>query len=386
MTVLGTAFWGCDIFDGQKRLKNHALLVAGGRTKGVVPIADIPDGFRRRATEAALIAPGFVDLQVNGGGGVLLNDAPTVDGIRQICQAHLPFGTTSLLPTLITDTPEKTRQAIEAVQSAVRQGVSGVAGLHLEGPHLSTTRKGAHDGMLVREMGVGDLEMLCDAVKGLPSLMVTVAPETVSGSQISKLTLAGVRVSLGHSDTGFVQAQNAVRAGACCVTHLFNAMSQMVNREPGLVGAALEFGGLSAGLIADGIHVDPVCIRTALRAKQGPGHIFLVTDAMATIGTDLREFYLNGRRIIRTGGRLTLEDGTLAGADLDMISAVQYMHREIGLSVEQALAMASYAPAQVIGRTDEIGHLVPGAKADFLLLSHDLSILEVWQGGKQAGC
>lgn len=385
MTDLGVAFWGCDIFDGQKRVKNRALLVRNGVIVGVVPVADIPAGFVRQSVEAALIAPGFVDLQVNGGGGVLLNDAPTVETMRRICQAHLPFGTTSLLPTLITDTFEKTVKTIKAVQMALAEPVPGVIGLHLEGPHLALARKGAHDEDLVREMMSEDLEMLCAAAQILPSLMVTLAPESVSTSQISQLNKAGVRVSLGHSDAGFAEAKAAVDAGACCVTHLFNAMSQMANREPGLVGAALDLGAVSAGLIADGIHVDPVCIRAALRAKQGAGRVFLVTDAMATIGTDLRAFTLNGRKILRGNGRLTLEDGTLAGADLDMISAVKYMHHEIGLSAEHALGMASFAPAQVIGRTHEVGHLVSGAKADFLMLDHDLSILDVWQGGQKTG-
>ena len=386
MMDLGFALHGCDIFDGQRSVQNHALLVQNGMVAGVVPVANIPKGFALRRVEADLLAPGFVDLQVNGGGGVLLNDAPDVATIRTICQAHLPFGTTSLLPTLITDTPQKTGQAIEAVQRALAEGVQGAIGLHLEGPHLAPARKGAHDGGLVRPMTAADLEVLCAAAQRLPSLMVTVAPESVSNDQISQLAHAGVRVSLGHTDTGFVQAQEAVQAGACCVTHLFNAMSQMANREPGLVGAALECGGVSAGLIADGIHVDPVCIRAALRAKQGPGQVFLVTDAMATIGTDLRAFHLNGRRILRENGRLMLEDGTLAGADLDMISAVRYMHRIIGLSKEQALAMASFIPAQVIGRSDEIGHLVAGARADFLLLDRELNILDVWQGGRKTGC
>jgi N-acetylglucosamine-6-phosphate deacetylase len=385
MMDMGVAFFGCDIFDGQQSVQDHALLVKNGMIAGVVPVAQIPEGFAHRRVVADLIAPGFVDLQVNGGGGVLLNDAPTVASIRKICQAHLPFGTTSLLPTLITDTPEKTGQAIDAVLCALVEGVPGAIGLHLEGPHLAPVRKGAHDGTLVRPMTRADLQRLCAAAPQLSTLMVTVAPEAVSNDQISQLAQAGARVSLGHTDTGFVQAKRAVQAGACCVTHLFNAMSQMVNREPGLVGAALDIGGVSAGLIADGIHVDPVCIRAALRAKQGPGQVFLVTDAMATIGTDLHEFSLNGRRILRENGRLMLEDGTLAGADLDMISAVRFMHRIIGLSKEQALAMASFAPAQVIGRTDEIGHLVAGARADFLLLDPELTILDVWQGGRKTG-
>ncbi|MFQ5623186.1 MAG: N-acetylglucosamine-6-phosphate deacetylase [Paracoccaceae bacterium] len=375
------AFTGCEIFDGGRRHADAALLVEGGRVAGVLRDADIPGGFRKIRLDGGLIAPGFVDLQVNGGGGVMLNDEQSVEALDRICRAHRQFGTTSLLATLITDTKDTTAAAVRAVTDAIAQRIDGVVGLHLEGPHLSLARKGAHDPALIRPMDDGDFALVSGAAGAMPSLMITVAPETVAPDRIADLAAAGAVVSLGHSDAGFDAARQAAASGASCVTHLFNAMSQLGNREPGLVGAALATGGLSAGLIADGFHVDPATIGIALRAKTDPGKIFLVTDAMSTIGTDAAGLCLNGRRIRREGGRLTLEDGTLAGADLDMISAVRFMVERIGVPVDEALRMASLYPARVLKRENEIGRLAPGARADFLRLDTELRLLNVWCGG-----
>jgi len=375
------AYFGCDIFDGQKRHQDSALLIDGDMVAGVVFADEIPADYHTIEQPSGLIAPGFVDLQVNGGGGVMLNDAPSATIIQTICDAHLPFGTTSLLPTLITDTPEKTRAAISAVKNAIECGVKGVIGLHLEGPHISCARKGAHDPALIRAMEDDDFDQLASAASDLPTLMLTVAPESITVDQITGLSRAGAIVSIGHSGTTLARVQEASERGASCVTHLFNAMSQLGNREPGVVGAALTIGALSAGLIADGFHVDPASIRVALNAKQGPGEIFLVTDAMATIGTEQTEFLLNGRRITREDGRLTLADGTLAGADLDMISAVRFMVNTIGIRVDEALRMASLYPALVLKREQKMGQLVAGARADFLCINNNLNIKSVWRAG-----
>jgi N-acetylglucosamine-6-phosphate deacetylase len=232
-------------------------------------------------------------------------------------------------------------------------------------------------------MGDADEAALIAARRQVPVLLTTVAPESVSNDRIASLAQAGVIVSLGHSDATYRTAAAAAEAGASMVTHLFNAMSQIGNREPGLVGAALDSGALSCGLIADGIHVDPATIGIALRAKQGPGKIFLVTDAMATIGTDMTSFTLNGRTIQRENGRLTLKDGTLAGADLDMISAVRFIHRTIGLELGEALRMAGLYPAESVGQGGRYGRLAPGARADIVHLSDALDIESVWIGGER---
>jgi N-acetylglucosamine-6-phosphate deacetylase len=377
------AIRGARIFDGEGWHDGKALLVSGQTVEGIIAAAALPADAETIDLPGGLLAPGFVDLQVNGGGGVMLNDAPSVETIRCICAAHAPFGTTSLLPTLITDTPETTAATLEAGAAAACEKVPGFLGLHLEGPHLSLSRKGAHDPDLIRPMEKADLDRLVNARSSMPTLMTTVAPETVTPQQIAALAGADIVVSLGHSDAGFATARAAIEAGARQMTHLFNAMSQLQHREPGMVGAALDSGGISAGLIADGFHVDRHAIAIALRAKRGPGRIFLVTDAMATIGTDMTEFTLNGRTIRREGGRLTLADGTLAGADLDMISAVRFMHREIGLPLEEALRMASLYPAEAVGQEHRLGRIGEGRPASFVHLSDALEVQSVWIEGKR---
>lgn len=371
------ALTGAAVFDGETLHEGAVLLVAGGRFAGFA--GAVPPGAREVALAGGILAPGFVDLQVNGGGGVLFNDAPTLATLERMAAAHGRLGATEILPTLITDTPETTRAAIDAARAALAAGVPGIAGLHLEGPHLSLARKGAHDPALIRPMGKDDLDLLCRAARELPVLLLTVAPENVTPDQVAALAGAGALVSLGHTDAGYAEALAAFAAGARLGTHLFNAMSQLQGREPGLVGAILETGAVSAGLIADGIHVHPASIGAALRAKRGPGRLFLVTDAMATAGSDIDHFTLNGRRIERRDGRLTLADGTLAGADLDLARAVRVMVEEVGVPVAEALAMAGSVPAALAGI--DAGRIREGARADFVHLDGTLRLDGVWRAG-----
>jgi N-acetylglucosamine-6-phosphate deacetylase len=272
-------------------------------------------------------------------------------------KAHRRLGVTTFLPTLITDTAEKTRAAIEAVVDAIAAQVPGIAGLHLEGPHLSVARKGAHVANLIHTMNDKDLNSLLQAADRLPVLKITVAPENVTEDQVARLARAGVLVSLGHSDADYATCCRYFEAGARCATHLFNAMSQMGSREPGLAGAALAHGAVATGLIADAVHVHPATMRTAWRAKSGSGGVFLVSDAMAVAGTDLDRFDLGGRQVLRDNGALRLEDGTLAGADLDLATAIRVMTEEVGVSLVGALQAASTLPCQVIGRHYGFGNL-----------------------------
>lgn len=315
-----------------------------------------------------VIVPGFVDLQVNGGGGVMFNDHQDVATLRTIAQAHASTGTVAILPTLITDTHARTRAAIDAVEQAIAEGVAGIAGIHLEGPHLSVARKGAHDPKLIRPMEQADLALMLHAAERLPNVMVTVAPENTTPAQITAMADAGIVVSLGHTDAGFDTCMAAFAAGARCVTHLFNAMSQMGNREPGLVGATLAHGDIYAGMIADGIHVHPNTLRVALAAKPDPERLFLVTDAMATAGSPITGFSLNGREVFRENHRLTLADGTLAGADLEMARAVSVMVNDAGDSLASAVARTSAIPAQLLRSRGTLGTL-----AQALYLDADLA-------------
>lgn len=377
------ALTGARIFDGADWHHDAALVVRDGAIEAILPAGGLPAGVPAVDAGGLLLVPGFVDIQVNGGGGVMLNDHPDVESIGIICRAHAPFGTTALLPTLITDTPAVTSAAMAAGAQAARTNVPGFLGLHLEGPHLSLARKGAHDPALIRPMTDADQAALIAARKELPVLLTTIAPESVEPTRVTALAEAGVVVSLGHSDTGFTTAEAFAEAGATVVTHLFNAMSQVGNREPGLAAAAIDRGGLYAGLIADGIHVHPATMQIALRAKKGPGKILLVTDAMATIGTDMTSFTLNGRTIFRKDGSLRLADGTLAGADLDMISAVRFIHRVVGLDLDEALRMASLYPAEAIGQAHRLGRFANGTAADIVCLSEDLDVRGVWIGGEK---
>jgi len=376
-----SAFTGATVFDGWQLRADAALVIQGGRVTNVVGEDELPEDIARTHMDGGVIAPGLVDLQVNGGGGVMLNDSPDTETIRKIADAHCRAGTTSILPTLISDDRETTLAAMNAARKALVEDIPGALGLHLEGPHLSSVRKGAHDAAAIRPMDDEDCRTLCSLAGEIPSLLLTVAPEAASLDQIARLAGTGAIVSLGHTDCGLETAVAAVEAGATCVTHLFNAMSQLGSREPGLVGAALESGNLNVGLIADGFHVDPASVRIAVRAKRGPGRIFLVSDSMLPMGTGMTEFTLNGRRVLRQNGRLTLADGTLAGADTDLASSVRFMIDVVGLGKEEALRMATLNPAVVLGREKEIGCLAPGSRADFICLDDDFRVKRTWRGG-----
>jgi len=369
-TQMARNFVGAAVFDGRTLRPDAVLRVEHGRVTGNGPGDD-------ERLDGGILAPGFVDLQVNGAEGRMLDGTCTLASLAAFCACHARLGATGVLPTLITDTPEATGRVLAAGILAARHAVPGFLGLHLEGPHLDPRRRGAHDPALIRPMTEADLARLLDAAAGLPSLMVTLAPEAATPDQIARLAAAGVIVSLGHSDCSHAEARRAMAAGAGCVTHLFNAMRPLGSREPGLVGAALT-APVHAGLIADGIHVAPETIRIAMAAS--PDRLFLVTDAMATAGSDLTGFALNGRRIRRRDGRLTLEDGTLAGADLTMAQAIGVM-RSLGTPPEVALAMATARPAACLGRADDLGHLLPGRRADMVHLGDDGRLRGVWREG-----
>jgi N-acetylglucosamine-6-phosphate deacetylase len=372
------AIAGAEIFDGAKRRAQHAVIVDGARILDVVPEAVVPGDLPVHRLGGGLLAPGFVDAQVNGGGGILLNDAPTADGVRTICDAHAQFGTTALLPTLITDSPAITARAVASVKQAMAGRTLGCLGLHLEGPFLSPERRGAHDASLMRTMTEADVDEIL--ALGVETLLITLSPERIAPAIIRRLAQGGVIVSLGHSNATYEQIMAAVDAGARGVTHLFNAMSPLTHRAPGVVGGALDAGLLWCGLIADGHHVHPAAIGIALRAKRQPGRIFLVTDAMSTVGSDQQTITLNGRTVWRRNGALELEDGTLAGSDLDMMSGVHYLVKQVGVELGEALRMASTYPAEFLKRP-ELGRIAAGARADLVHVGDDLTAKAIWRAG-----
>lgn len=371
-----TAYSGARIFDGVAWYENAALVVDGENIHSIGPV---PPGAKQVVLDGGYLVPGFVDLQVNGGGGHLIGEGTGVAELALVCDTHAQFGVTSLLPTLITNTPEVTQAVLSAGAAATRQRMPGFLGLHLEGPHLAVSRKGAHDPKLIRPMEESDLVLLERARVELPHLVVTVATESCTPEQIQRLTRAGIVVSLGHTDASFEAASAAIRAGASMATHLFNAMSQMGNREPGLVGAVLHHGTVSAGLIADGIHVHPATLASALRAKKSPGQIFLVSDSMSQAGTDLALFDFGGRTVFRRDGALRLGDGTLAGADLTMDAAVRKL-TNLGFGLSVALEMATRAPGRAL-RHSALGHLAPGLPADLVSFGSGVYVRATWRRG-----
>ena len=377
------SFVGATIFDGFNRHLNSALIIMNGKVVEIIPEEKVDPSTDQIVLAGGLLTPGFVDLQVNGGGGVLFNDNPSLENLKTICEAHAKLGTTSIMPTLISDSPEVHKRAISVIIDALYYPIKGLVGLHLEGPHFAVARKGAHEERFIRpmkELDCLELESLANKVR---NLMLTIAPEAVLPQQITRLSNAGAVISLGHTDCTFNQAADAVDAGATCATHLFNAMSPFGSREPGLVGAVLNSGKLFSGIIADGFHVNKISINLALQAKKAPGALFLVSDSMSTVGSEQTHFFLNDRLITRSQGKLILEDGALAGADISLSDAVRYMVNEVGILQDDAIRMASLIPAKVLGMESEIGCLMPDAQADFLWMKNDLEIEKVWVGGKE---
>ena len=374
----GHAILAGRVFDGHRWHNNGVVLVRAGRIVEIgSQVAVPPDWPQHRLPAGTFLAPGFIDLQVNGGGGVLLNDRPSADSMRAIARAHRRYGTTGCLPTLISGTREQIRATIDAGRSVASR--DGVIGVHLEGPFLSPRRPGVHPPNRIAKPTASDLEALC-SLAGVGRSLVTLAPECVPDGFVRGLAAAGVRVSIGHSEASAATVMQAVADGATGVTHLFNAMPPLSAREPGIVGTALADERLTAGLIADGIHVDPVSMRTAFAAK-GCNGIALVTDAMPTVGGSLDRFDLGDQTIRLANGKLSTAAGTLAGAHLDMASAVRNAVRLAGLSLEDALRSASLTPARFLGLGAERGVITPGARADFVSLTDELTVVATWIDG-----
>ena len=378
-------FSGARIFDGQRFHDDTALIVSNGRVEAIAAAGELPDGEHTRF-EGGVLSAGFIDAQVNGGGGRMLNDEPSPASMYMIAEGHRPYGTTALLPTLITDTADATVAAIEAAKESVKSN-RGVAGLHLEGPHLAPARKGAHLAELMRPVEDKDVKAFIAAKEAIGTLLVTMAAEQVTAKQVRELSEAGVTVSIGHSDCSSEAAEARFDAGARGVTHLFNAMSQLGHRAPGLVGAAIDHPSVWCGIIADGHHVDPKALRTALRAKRGEGKLFFVTDAMSLVGSEQDSFTLNGRTVRRERGgfcsKLVLSDGTLAGSDVDMASTIRYGITYLELTLAEALRMATLYPARFL-RLDDRGHLSPGARADLVHLTDALEVTRTFISGEAA--
>lgn len=366
------------VFDGEALLQDHAVVIDSETITEVRPTQELPPSLPvQRMPEGIWLAPGFIDVQVNGGGDVLFNEVPTREGVAAIVAAHRRFGTTALLPTLTTDTAATMRAARGAVEAAIADE-PGVLGIHFEGPFLSPERPGVHDVRLIRSPGPNDLDFL---TRPSPAVTVlTLAPERTPPGFIAALTKAGVRVCLGHSAATYEQTRAALAEGLAGFTHLFNAMPPMLARAPGPVAAALEATDARYGLIVDGVHVAPAMLQLALRSA---GSAMLVTDAMPPVGGNGSSFRLYGDEIAVNDGRCLRRDGALAGSVLDMASAVRNCVRLLGIPLTEALCLASAEPADFLGLGDKLGRLKPGFRADLVAFDPvTVHVLATWVAGR----
>ncbi len=350
------------------------LLLSAGKIARLIAQDDLPAGIPLTDKGAGFLAPGYFDSQVNGGGGVLLNDQPTLAGLQTVAEAHRPYGTTSFLPTFITDHFDGMQRMAEAVCEARARGLSAVRGVHFEGPYLNRDRKGVHQSRHIRGFEEKFIDLI--TTNDLGAVLVTLAPEAVGTDMIEALRKAGAVVSAGHTNASYEQTVAAIEAGLTGFTHLYNAMPPMLSRDPGVVGAALGASDAYCGVIADGYHVHPAVLKNTLAAKS-PDRMMLVTDAMPPVGTDATSFMLQGSEILVKDGRCTTDDGTLAGSALTMESAVQNSLAWFGLPLEDALKMASETPARFMGLEADIGLIAPNRAADFVLLSENGAVQEV---------
>lgn len=372
------ALVGADIFDGDSIRKDAAVLISDEQIAGIVPSGDVPDGAEIVELPPGLVAPGFIDTQINGGGGALFNTDPSVETLIQIADAHRRSGTTGMLPTVISDRWQTMQSAADAVKSARQNNMPNILGIHFEGPYLNPAKKGVHDEHQIRAVDEGAMDLFTD--QGLGRVVVTLAPERTGTGIISELAAAGVRVSAGHTAASYQETKDALTAGLSSFTHLFNAMPAMESRRPGVIGAALECEESWCGLILDGHHVHPATVKVAVKAKAR-GKMMLVTDAMPSVGAADKSFKLYGQDIIVRDGKCVTADGILAGSDLNMAAAVLNARDLAGIDLAEALRMASLYPAGFLGLDDRLGRIAPGYRADLVHMGPDLQVQRTWVAG-----
>jgi N-acetylglucosamine-6-phosphate deacetylase len=374
-----TALVNGRLLTGERLVSGQTLLLRGERIEALV---DPKDSRCREAAvvdlEGQLLLPGFIDVQVNGGGGVLFNDDPSLESIRAIGAAHRRFGTTGFLPTLISDDLDAIGRAIAAVQSALDDGMPGVLGIHIEGPFLNSARRGVHDSKHLRLLDTSLVSLLTRLRGG--ATVLTLAPEMTTPDVIARLASGGVLVSAGHSDANYAETTAAIAQGLRGFTHLFNAMAPLEPRDPGIVGAALYDENTWCGIIVDGHHVDPIMLKLALRCKRHD-RFMLVTDGMPAVGSAEPTFILQGRTIRVVDGVCRDENGTLAGTALDMAAAVRNGVSLLGLDIAEAARMASEYPAEFLGLAHELGRIAPGYRANLVLVDDELRVQKTWIEG-----
>ena len=373
------ALLGSQIFCGERFYDDHALLVEGKSIVDIVDKNNTPDNFNKIELDQGILAPGFIDLQVNGGGGVLFNNSPNQESLNTIIKAHQFFGTTSIMPTVISDSLEVLEQCIRAVTEEIKNN-SSLLGIHIEGPFFNTKYRGVHQKQYISTIN-SDYLNLFESLKGFP-VMLTLAPECISSQQLKHLTSLGIKTLAGHSDATYDELDDAIKNGLDGFTHLFNAMGQISAREPGVVGSALHFENTFASIIVDLHHVHPSLIQLAYQLKP-KGKLFFISDSMATINHGKPSFELYDEVVNESDGRLVNSEGKLAGSSITQIDAVKNVYQKCNIPLNQALAMASRYPAEYLGIENHLGSLKPGYRADLVHFDSNFKVHNVWVSGKQ---
>ncbi|MFL0894242.1 N-acetylglucosamine-6-phosphate deacetylase [Vibrio parahaemolyticus] len=364
------ALSNCKIYTGSDVLTDHAVIVENDLIQSIVPVAELPKGIEVKDLNGANLSPGFIDLQLNGCGGVMLNDAITAETMQIMHEANLKSGCTSFLPTLITSSDEDMRAAISAAREYQKKYQNQSLGLHLEGPYLNVAKKGIHSVDFIRPSDDGMIDLICSNADIIAK--VTLAPEQNDPEHIARLKTAGIVVSIGHTNATYAEARKGFEAGITFATHLFNAMTPMVGREPGVVGAIYDTPEIYAGIIADGFHVDYANIRIAHKIKGEK--LVLVTDATAPAGANIDHFIFVGKKVYYRDGKCVDENGTLGGSALTMIEAVQNTVEHAGIALEEALRMATLYPATAIGVEDRLGRIRKGMVANLTIFDRDFNV------------
>ena len=372
------ALLGARIFDGNSFLYDQAVVIESDQIIKVVPLKGLDDGIETIDLNGGVLAPGFIDLQVNGGGGAFFTNDTSVSGLQTMLDGHRPTGTTSMLPTMISDTREVHQSGVKAIADAVEQGMKGILGVHIEGPFFAMAKRGAHNKIYIRTMDSDDLEWITN-IEGF-KVLVTLAPEKTQPGQIKALSDAGVVVCAGHTNGEYEDVVRGINEGLTGFTHLYNAMSPQSGREPGVVGAALESDNTWCGIIADNHHVHVGSIKVALAAKP-QGKLYLVSDAMSTVGSEKKSFTIYGEEIFEKGGALVNAEGRLAGSAIGMIDAVRITHKDVGVSLEEALRMSSLYPAEFMQLEGELGRVKHGYRADLVHFSEEFVVQNTWVAG-----
>ncbi|EGT5712186.1 N-acetylglucosamine-6-phosphate deacetylase [Cronobacter dublinensis subsp. dublinensis] len=370
------------IYTGHDILDDHAIVIADGLIERLCPLADLPAGIEQRDMGGAIIAPGFIDVQLNGCGGVQFNDtadAVSVDTLEIMQKANEKSGCTSYLPTLITCSDALMKQGVRVMRDYLAHHKNQALGLHLEGPWLNIVKKGTHNPDYVREPDAELVNYLCENADVITK--ITLAPERVAPEVIAKLTAAGIVVSAGHSNATLKEAKKGFRAGIRFATHLFNAMPYITGREPGLTGAIFDEPDVFCGIIADGLHVDFANVRLAKKVKGDK--LCLVTDATAPAGSNIDEFIFAGKTIYYRNGLCVDENGTLSGSALTMIEGVRNLVEHVNIALDEALRMATLYPARAMGVAHRLGSIEAGKVANLTAFTRDYKIIKTIVNGNE---